>query len=99
MTSRTYSLAFLESALKEWRALDSSMRGRFKKQLRRRLHAPHVTKNRLHGNLKGLYKTKLRASGYRLVYRVHEDRRVVVVVAVGKRESYKVYRTARKRTL
>ena len=32
------------------------------------------------------YKIKLRAAGYRLVYRVEDGRLVVAVVAVGKRE-------------
>jgi mRNA interferase RelE/StbE len=40
------------------------------------------------------YKIKLRASGYRLVYRVEDDRVVVVVVAIGKRERGQAYRSA-----
>ena len=47
--------------------------------------------------LKGMpdcYKIKLRAAGYRLVYEVVDERLVVTVVAVGKREKSKVYTTA-----
>jgi mRNA interferase RelE/StbE len=40
------------------------------------------------------YKIKLRAAGYRLVYRVYDDRIVVQVIAVGKRERNEVYKTA-----
>ena len=38
----TYELGFLESALKEWRKLDSQTREQFKKKLVERLEAPHV---------------------------------------------------------
>ena len=44
------------------------------------------------------YKIKLRAAGYRLVYRVENDRLVVAVVAVGKRERGEVYTKAKTRT-
>lgn len=43
------------------------------------------------------YKIKLQASGYRLVYQVIDERRTVVVVAVGKRERAEVYRDASRR--
>jgi len=43
------------------------------------------------------YKIKLRASGYRLVYRVEDERVVVVVVAVGKRERGAAYQSAKGR--
>jgi mRNA interferase RelE/StbE len=43
------------------------------------------------------YKIKLKASGYRLVYQVVDERVVVSVVAVGKRERSEVYERARKR--
>ncbi len=43
------------------------------------------------------YKIKLRAAGYRLVYQVFDERVVVVVVAVGKREDGAVYRKAQGR--
>ena len=40
------------------------------------------------------YKIKLRSAGYRLVYRVYDDRIVVQVIAVGKRERNEVYKAA-----
>ena len=43
------------------------------------------------------YKIKLKSSGYRLVYEVVDERVVVSVVAVGKRERSEVYERARKR--
>ena len=43
------------------------------------------------------YKIKLKNAGYRLVYQVDDNRIVVIVVAVGKRENLIVYRVAGKR--
>ena len=43
------------------------------------------------------YKIKRRSAGARLVYRVHDDRVVVVVIAVGRRDRNKVGKAAAKR--
>jgi mRNA interferase RelE/StbE len=91
-----YNLEFKESALKEWHKLDNSIREQFKKRLAERLEAPRVESARLSGML-DCYKIKLRSAGYRLVYQVCDDRVVVVVVAVGKREHDLVYRMAKER--
>jgi len=67
----TYSLEFVESALKEWRKLSADIRNQLKNKLSERLTHPHVPASRLHG-LPDCYKIKLRASGFRLVYQVHD---------------------------
>ncbi|HET7925096.1 MAG TPA: type II toxin-antitoxin system RelE/ParE family toxin [Rhodanobacteraceae bacterium] len=92
----TYELAFLESALKEWRKLAPSIRDQFKTKLKERLLAPHVPSARLHG-LADCYKIKLRAAGYRLVYQVDDRIVLVTVVAVGRRDKGLVYLSADKR--
>ena len=92
----SYELAFLEIALKEWRKLDSAARDQFKKKLAERLAHPRVPSARLSGAA-DRYKIKLRSLGYRLVYEVRDDERVVIVIAVGKRERAAVYRAAEKR--
>ncbi|MEZ5716738.1 MAG: type II toxin-antitoxin system RelE/ParE family toxin [Paracoccaceae bacterium] len=46
----------------------------------------------------GSYKIKLRASGYRLVYRVEDTRVTIMVIAIGKREGSAVYRAAAHRS-
>jgi mRNA interferase RelE/StbE len=91
-----YDLEFKESALKEWRKLDSSIREQFKKRLSERLSAPRVESARLSG-LPDCYKIKLRDAGYRLVYQVCDGLLLVVVIAVGKRENNLVYRNVKKR--
>ncbi|MFK8332328.1 type II toxin-antitoxin system RelE/ParE family toxin [Pseudomonas sp. BJa5] len=92
----TYKLEFLPSALKEWEKLGHTLCEQFKKKLRERLQTPHVKADALR-ELPSHYKIKLKASGYRLVYRVEDDRVVIVVVAVGKRERGGVYQSAQKR--
>ncbi len=89
----TYRLTFLRDAKKEWDKLGSSVRGQFEKKLRERLASPHVPSARLSG-MPDCYKIKLRAVGYRLVYRVYDDRIVVQVVAVGRRDRNQVYKIA-----
>lgn len=92
----TYKLEFLPSARKEWDKLGHTLGEQFKKKLRERLESPRVQADALR-ELTGHYKIKLRSSGYRLVYRVEDERVVVVVVSVGKRERSSVYAAAQKR--
>jgi mRNA interferase RelE/StbE len=92
----SYNLEFKESALKEWHKLDNSIREQFKKRLAERLEVPRVESARLSG-MPDCYKIKLRSAGFRLVYQVVDDRVVVVVVAIGKREHDLVYRLAKER--
>lgn len=92
----TYELEFLPSALKEWRNLGHTVREQLKRKLAERLVEPRVQGDALHG-MPDHYKIKLRSAGYRLVYRVEDQRITVTVVAVGKREGGVVYQSARKR--
>jgi mRNA interferase RelE/StbE len=90
----TFRLKFLPSALKEWRKMDADLRGAFKKKLVERLAMPEVPSARLR-NHPDCYKIKLRAAGWRLVYRVIGDEVVVVVIAVGRRD--RIYRLLDRR--
>jgi len=92
----SYSLEFKESALREWHKLDGGIRAQFKKKLTERLERPRVESAQLSG-IADCYKIKLKNAGYRLVYQVDDIRIVVIVVAVGKRENFSVYRMASKR--
>jgi mRNA interferase RelE/StbE len=89
----TYELEFLPSAQKEWNKLGSTIQKQFTKKLRERLSVPRIPSARL-GDIPDCYKIKLRQAGYRLVYRVYDDRIVVQVIAVGKRERNEVYKAA-----
>ena len=92
----SYSLRFHKLALEEWRKLDNTLQEQFRKKLAERLENPHVPSAALSG-MPGCYKIKLQKAGYRLVYRVEDDIVFVTVIAVGKRDKLKVYRTAQER--
>jgi len=89
-----YRLQFHPEALREWNALDGSIRKPLKKLLAKRLDNPHVPGGALHGDLVGCYKIKLKRQGVRLVYRVKDDLLIVMVMAVDRREDSVVYRSA-----
>lgn len=91
-----YKLKFLPSAMKEWTKLGATVKDQFKKKLSERLENPFVTADRLNG-LKEHYKIKLRASGYRLEYKVIQNEICIIVVAVNKRDKDLVYKLARDR--
>lgn len=92
----TYELEFLSTALKEWKKLDGSIRAQFKKKLEERLENPCVPGDQLSG-YENHYKIKLRASGYRLVYEVIDERICVQVIAIGRRDKSSVYMKVDKR--
>jgi len=89
----TYRLTFLRDAQKEWNKLGANIQEQLKAKIRERLANPRVPSSALRG-MPDCYKIKLRAAGYRLVYRVFDDRIVVQVVAIGKRERNQVYKIA-----
>jgi mRNA interferase RelE/StbE len=92
----TYKLAFHPNAMTEWKKLDGSLRSQFKKKLEERLQNPHIPAARLAGQ-KARYKIKLRDAGYRLVYEVHDNALLIMVISVGKRERNDVYKAAAQR--
>nr|WP_113869792.1 type II toxin-antitoxin system RelE/ParE family toxin [Brenneria salicis]NMN91281.1 mRNA interferase RelE/StbE [Brenneria salicis ATCC 15712 = DSM 30166]RBP56947.1 mRNA interferase RelE/StbE [Brenneria salicis ATCC 15712 = DSM 30166]RLM27177.1 addiction module toxin RelE [Brenneria salicis ATCC 15712 = DSM 30166] len=92
----SYFLDFDERALKEWRKLGEIVRNQFKKKLADILEAPRIEANKLRG-MPDCYKIKLRSAGYRLVYQVQDEKVVVFVVSVGKRERSEAYADAIKR--
>ena len=92
----TYKIKFLPTALKEWKKLAPPIQDQFKKKLKERVETPHNQASQLRG-FKNIYKIKLRASGYRLVYEVNDKEIMVYVVTVGKRERGLVYANIEKR--
>ena len=80
----------MPKALKAFQKLDRPIREEFKKHLKKRLKNPEIEKNRLHGDLIGHYKIKLKSSGYRLIYRVLKKEITVIVVEVGRKD--KIYK-------
>jgi mRNA interferase RelE/StbE len=94
----TYRLIFDIDAQKDWNKLDNTVKAAFKKVLERRLVNPEVPKDRIRncGDEK-LYKIKLQAQGFRLVYKIEDELIILLVVAVGKRANDDVYINLAKR--
>lgn len=92
----SYELEFHPQALKEWKNLGETIKEQFKKKLKERLENPKVPKDKLVG-FDTVYKIKLKSFGYRLAYEVIDERVVVIVLAVGKRENNKVYNALHSR--
>ncbi|WP_241609297.1 type II toxin-antitoxin system RelE family toxin [Rosenbergiella australiborealis] len=92
----SYELVFDPRALKEWKKLGATIREQFKKKLAEVLEHPRVEAAKLR-ELTDCYKIKLRSSGYRLIYQVQEEKIIVFVVAIGKREKSAAYEDAAKR--
>ena len=92
----SYELVFDPRALKEWKKLGETIREQFKKKLAEVLEHPRVEAAKLR-ELTDCYKIKLRSSGYRLIYQVQEEKIIVFVVAIGKREKSAAYEDAAKR--
>ncbi|NBS75434.1 MAG: type II toxin-antitoxin system RelE/ParE family toxin [Betaproteobacteria bacterium] len=94
---KIYSLEFHVLALKEWNKLDGSIQVQFQKALKKRLQEPKIPSAKLRGDLQNAYKIKLRDVGYRLVYQVIDQRLVIVIVAIGRRDNEEAYLAAAKR--
>ncbi len=95
-------LAFDKLAKREWDALPSVIKDKFKKSLKKRLQsmdALTMPKNRL-SLQHNCYKIKLLNDGYRLAYTVRNDENgevtvIVTVVAVDRRDE--IYSELKKR--
>lgn len=92
----SYIIEFILSAEKEFRKLSLDLRKQFVEKLKERSENPRVESAKLRG-MKDCYKIKLRNAGYRLVYQVIDERIVIKVVAVGKRERNEIYQKAQLR--
>ena len=92
----TYKLDFYEDAFKEWKKLDATVREQFKAKLEERLVYPCLPSAKLRKS-DNRYKIKLKQAGYRLVYEVIDQRLVVMVIAIGKRDHDQAHQIAIKR--
>ena len=83
----SYRLIFTKLSQKEYKKLDSSIREQFRKKLIKRLQNPKVPSDKLSG-YDNVYKIKLRDSGFRLAYEVKDDKIIVLVLKIGKRDKF-----------
>lgn len=95
--SKVYDVMLVKESLKEWNNLNSKVKILFTKKLNKVVNNPFIDNNRLSDKLSKCYKIKLNRENYRLVYEIREQKIVLIVWAVGKRERSKVYNAAEKR--
>lgn len=83
---KSYEVFVARAVLKELKKLGPSVASEIFRQIRKKLTSdPAQYGEALHGDLGGYL--KLRVSGFRVVYRIEEERVWVLVLAVGKRNA------------
>lgn len=92
MTS-IYKLEFRPCAAKAFHKLDHSLKQQLAKKLDQRRRGPRVPGDKLR-DMPECYKIKLRSSGLRVIYQVQDDRLVILVLAIAKREREEAYQLA-----
>ena len=84
-----YTLAFTSDAKADVAALDGSIKKRLKKVLEDKVAVdPSGYGTPLRGDLTGYWKHEFAA--HRVIYRIYNDRQLVVICAVGKRQGQHV---------
>jgi mRNA interferase RelE/StbE len=80
-----YVIGFIDDAKEDVARLDGSIRKRLKKVLTGKLAVdPESYGTPLRGSLTGYWKHEF--ASHRIIYRVYQDKRLVLVCAVGKRQ-------------
>lgn len=82
-----YEVYCVKSSYKEWEKLNHSIKLQFIKKLQKLISNPKIEANRLHGGLSDCYKIKLKRAGYRLIYQVIDDKVILLIWSVDKREN------------
>ena len=95
-----YNFEFHPEAKEELKKLNNSIQILFTKKLKQVLNAPKIgitlgNKNNL--KLTGLKKVYFNNKKHRIVYETIEDKVMIYIVAVGKREEMEVYEKANNR--
>jgi len=88
-----YAIEFMPRARKAWSKLPHPVKEQLARRLAERQQNPHVASARL-SRMPNCYKIKLRGPRLRLVCRVEEQRLVILVLAIGKRERNEAYQEA-----
>lgn len=94
---KIYEVYCIKHAYKEWESLNHSIKAQFLKKLQKLIIEPRIDKNHLRGDLSNCYKIKLKRAGYRLVYQVIDEKVILLIWSVDKRENSDVYDEAVRR--
>lgn len=95
MAQKEYDLDFFKEAQKEFDRLDGSQKIFVNKALQRIRNQGMQAGVPLSGALEGCNKLKHRKLGLRIVFRqAHDQVQIIQIIAIGKRDSFEVYRDA-----
>jgi len=95
-----YNFKFHKEAERDLSKLNNSVRQLFAKKLRQILKNPEIGKdlgNKNNLKLSGLKKVYFDNKRYRIVYQVKEKELIIYLIAIGKRDNFKVYKDASSR--
>ena len=95
-----YRIEFLPEAAQEFEALDGSLKKLAARQIEKLQERPELGEslgNKMGIDLTGYRKVYFGKKGYRIVYEIQQQRLVVLIIGVGKRERAEVYREVARR--
>ena len=101
-----WETVYLEEAVKDMKRLDATTAARVQRAIDRVAENPLPQSeggygkplgNRGGTDLSGLMKVKLKKDGVRIVYKIQRDEGRMLIVVIGARSDYEVYRTAQRR--
>lgn len=102
----SYKLFFLKEAIEDYKSLDGSARIVVDKALKRILLNPlpnyeggygKPLANLSNSKLAGLMKIKLKSSGLRIIYKLEKHHNEILIIIIGTRADFKVYKETAKR--
>jgi mRNA interferase RelE/StbE len=91
-----YKILFIEDAYEDLQKLDKSIQIEAIKVIKKLKENPYFGKP-LKGNLKGFYKIYFFKKKYRMVYTIRENKLLILIVGIGKRDKEKIYKLIEKR--
>lgn len=95
-----YRVEFLPEAAREFEALDGSLKKVVAKQidkLTERSELGEPLGKRMGIDLTGYRKMYFGKKGYRIVYEIQQQRLVILIIGIGKRERAEIYREVAQR--
>ncbi len=95
-----YRVEFLREAAREFEALDGSLKKVAAKQIDKLAERPELGEplgKRLGIDLTGYRKIYFGKRGYRIVYEIQQQRLVILIIGIGRRERAEIYREVAQR--
>ncbi|MGH8005840.1 MAG: type II toxin-antitoxin system RelE family toxin [Candidatus Binatia bacterium] len=95
-----YSIEFLPEAAREFEALDGALKKLIAKQFEKLAERPELGESlgkKLGIDLTGYRKLYFGKKGYRIIYEIQQQRLIVLIIGIGKRERAEIYKDVARR--